>query len=130
MRIAEIKAKLIGEFFSSMGKGCDEEHLAENLQPALDLVNVELDESEHVEHELPAKAYAALSKSLCSVGMIIEDGQVLYACARRGKQSASINFTSPTQTPRFCTLGEIRDAFKEAAAREQGAIFKTINIAN
>lgn len=128
MRLAEIKAKLISEFFSNQGQGCDEEHLFERMKPAFELVNLKLDEKASVEFEDASHAYRSLSKSLCSIGMIVEDGQVLYACARRGKQAASINFTSPTQTPRFCTLREIRDAFKEAASRDQGAIFKTINI--
>lgn len=128
MRLTEIKARLISEFFSSEGQGCDEEHLLERMQPAFELVNIKLTEEQAVEFDDASQAYRSLSKSLCSVGVIVEDGQVLYACARRGKQAASINFTSPTQTPRFCTLREIRDAFKEAAARDQGSTFKTINI--
>ena len=128
MRLIEIKARLISEFFSSEGQGCDEEHLFEKMQPAFELVSLKVDDEQVNEFEDSSKAYQSLSKSICSVGMIIEDGQVLYACARRGKQAASINFTSPTQTPRFCSLREIRDAFKEATSRDQGAIFKTINI--
>lgn len=128
MRLSEIKAKLISEFFSSQGEGCLEEQINERLQPAFDMVNVKLAEEAQVEFEDASAAYRSLSKSLCSVGVIVEDGQVLYGCVRRGKQAASINFTSPTQTPRFCSLREIRDAFKEAALRDQGAVFKTINI--
>lgn len=130
MKLAELKANLINEFFSSQGEGCQEEQLFEQLKPVLALVEVELDECKVGinEHDTSSSAYRQLSKSLCSIGMIIEDACVLYACGRRGKLAACINFTSPTKTSRFCTLTEIRNAFKEAEAREQGAIFKTINI--
>lgn len=122
MRLQDIKRRMVSEFFTSSGNGCSEAMLQEEFAPAFELLQLANVSGDDYDHDTGLLAYKDLTKGTVAFAAILEGSDVLYACARNGKRLSCINFTSPTRTPRFCTLREVKEAFLEA--EDRGASFK------
>lgn len=128
MKLADIKRQLIDAYFTAAGEGVTESQLDEFVLELLKVVKAEEQQdtlqADLIEHEDSTLAYRALMKDDCSLGYVLDEDQALYVVARRGKQFAAVNLTSPNRTVRPCTLREVREAFLQAPEHSASAMFK------